>query len=196
MQISVTLYKYLGPFRSRFMLVDLIDSLSRILKLPYCETGVYPCDKFDRGVCRGWCLALATSQESKHEHDLEKLDALLKEAYLHPNNGIYEMVQKQREAYFEELEFAKADLLDDELRLLQSYREWLNFLYVAKNLQYSSKLYEIESGQLKSARINGKNHHFVIDKPMYRENESLALPLAGMDEMKIIYDYIREQSHA
>lgn len=189
-------WQYLGPFRSRYMLVDLIDSLSRILKLPFCETGSYPCDKFERDVCRGWCLALATTQESKHEHDLLKLDALLKEAFMHPNNGIYEMVQKQREAYFDDLEFAKADLLDDELRLLQSYRDWLNFLYVAKELSFQNETYEIAVGQLKMAVIEGKTHNFTIDNPDYRANEILALPLATVDEMKIIYDYIREQSHA
>ncbi|HOA29907.1 MAG TPA: hypothetical protein PKL34_07690, partial [Candidatus Cloacimonadota bacterium] len=56
--------------------------------------------------------------------------------------------------------------------------------------------FEIEAGQLKSAVIDGKIHHFITDNPPYRENEALALPLATVDEMKIIYDYIREQSHA
>ncbi len=189
-------WQYLGPFRSRFMLADVIDSLSRILKLPYCETGTYPCHKFDSGACRGWCLALAPEQESKHEHDLEKLDTLLKEAFLHPNNGIYEMIAKQRQSYFDDLEFAKADLLDDELNLLGSYRDWLQFLYVAKSLNRVSDDFEIEAGQLKSAVIDGKTHHFITDNPPYRDNEALALPLATVDEMKIIYDYIREQSHA
>ncbi|MDD4099796.1 MAG: hypothetical protein PHT47_01740 [Candidatus Cloacimonetes bacterium] len=189
-------WQYLGPFRSRFMLADLIDSLSRILKLPHCETGTYPCVKFESGACRGWCLALAPEQESKHEHDLEKLDTLLKETFMHPNNGIYEMVAKERQSYFDNLEFAKADLLDDELNLLGSYRDWLNFLYVAKSLNRISDGFEIEAGQLKSAVIDGKIHHFITDNPPYRENEALALPLATVDEMKIIYDYIREQSHA
>lgn len=189
-------WQYLGPFRSRFMLVDIIDSLSRILKLPYCETGTYPCDKFDRDVCRGWCLAIAPAEESKLEHDLNKLDALLKEAFIHPNNGIYEMVYGERENYFNNLEFAKADLLDDELELLKSYRDWLNFLYVAKSLSFQDDQYEIEAGQLKSAIVKGKTYHFPIDNPQYRENETLALPLAAVDEMKTIYDYIREQSHA
>lgn len=189
-------WQYLGPFRFRFMPVDIIDSFSRILKLPHCDTGSYPCEKFDRDLCRGWCLALAPAAESKNEHDLQKLDLLLKEAFMHPNNGILEMVQKERNNYFDNLEFAKADLLDDELRLMEAYRDWLNFLYVAKNLQHSSKHFEIASGQLKSAVLNGKTYHFHIDNPPYRENENLALPLATVDEMKIIYDYIREQSHA
>lgn len=205
-------WQYLGPWRSRFFLVDIIDSLSRILKLPNCETGTYPCDKLDSGACRGWCMNLVESPnepsedseipaapptESKSpEHSLEKLDALLKEAFIHPNNGIYEMVQKERDAYFDDLEFAKADLLDDELRLLGKYRDWLNFLFVAKNLEYSDDTYEIREGQLISAKHKNKEYQFTSDSPPYRENETLALPLNKVDEMKVIYDYIREQSNA
>jgi hypothetical protein len=105
-------------------------------------------------------------------------------------------VQSERENYFNNLEFAKADLLDDELNLLGAYRDWLNFLYVAKTLCFQNETYDIEAGQLKSAMVNGKTYHFPIDNPGYRDNETLALPLAAADEMKIIYDYTREQANA
>ncbi len=187
---------YIGPFRSRFFLADLLDSLSRILKLPYCETGTYPCDKFDRGICRGWCLALAPARETELEHDLDKLEILLKETFVHPNNGILEMVQKERDRYFDDLEFAKADLLDDEIRLLAKYRDWLNFLYVAKDLSLDTPQLSIEQGQLTKAVFRGREYHFPIDKPPYRDNEKLALPLASTDEMRIIYEYIKERAHA
>ena len=42
-------WNYVGPFRSRFVLADFIDSVSRILMLPNCETGTFPCEKFDLG---------------------------------------------------------------------------------------------------------------------------------------------------
>jgi len=187
---------YLGPFRSRFFLIDLIDSLSRIVKLPYCETGSYPCDKFDRGICRGWCLALAPAKETELEHDLDKLDILIKETFLHPNNGILEMVQKERNRYFDDLEFAKADLLDDEINLLAKYRDWLNFFYVTKDLKFENPQVTIREGQLARAEINGKSYSFPIDSTIHRENEKLALPLTRLDEAKIIYDYIKELSHA
>jgi len=189
-------WNYLGPFRSRFFLTDLLDSLSRILKLPYCETGTYPCDKFERGICRGWCLALAPAKETKLEHDLDKLDTLIKETFLHPNNGILEMVQKERDNYFNNLEFAKADLLDDEINLLSKYRDWLNFLYVTKELDFENSKITIRKGQLARAELNGKTYNFHIDSTEHRENEKLALPLNRLDEAKIIYDYIKELSHA
>lgn len=187
---------YVGPFRSRFFLVDLMDTLSRILKLPNCETGTFPCQKFDQGICRGWCLALATSRQTEMEHDLDKLDTLLKETFLHPQNGILEMVQAERDRYFDDLEFAKADLLDDEISLLSRYRDWLNFLYVAKELSFESPRVSIAQGQLIRAELKGRQYQFPLDNPSYRDNEKLALPLATVDEMKIIYDYIKERTHA
>lgn len=189
-------WQYLGPFRSRFFVADVIDSISRILKLPNCPGGTYPCERFDTAVCRGWCLALNPAKETDLEHDLQKLDTLLQESFVHPNNGILEMVQQERDRYFDDLEFAKADLLDDEIRLLSAYRDWLNFLYVAKDLSFESPQLTIAHGQLTHAELNGKSYHFPADNPPYRGNELLALPLAAVDEMKIIYDYIRERAHA
>lgn len=189
-------WQYIGPFRSRLFLAEMMDTLSRILKLPHCETGSYPCDKFDRDICRGWCLSLMPSQESNIVHDLGKLDSLLKEAWMHPNNGVLEMVQNERDAYFNDLEFIKADLLDDEVELLSGYRDWLNFLYVAKDLNLETDDFLIRNGQLLEARLGSRYYHFPADFPEYRPNETLALPLAKCDEMKIIYDYIRELNNA
>lgn len=189
-------WQYIGPFRSRFFLAEMMETISRILKLPHCETGSYPCDKFDRDICRGWCLSLMPSQESNIDHDLSKLDSLLKEAWMHPNNGVLEMVQNERDAYFNDLEFIKADLLDDEIELLSGYRDWLNFLYVAKDLSLETDDFLIRNGQLLEARLGSRYYHFPVDFPEYRPNETLALPLAKCDEMKIIYDYIRELNNA
>ena len=195
-QFSNDDWQYIGPFQSRFFLVDLLDTLSRIVKLPFCETGTFPCYKFEKEICRGWCLALSTSKETELEHDLDKLDILLKETFLRPENGILEMVQKERDSYFEALEFAKADLLDDEIALLSDYREWLKFLYAAKDLNWEEGDLRIEQGQLAQAKVNGRIYEFPIDRAEYRENEKLAIPLSITDEMKIIYDYIKERANA
>ena len=168
-------WQYLGPFRSRFFLVDVMDSISRILKLPFCETGNFPCEKFDKGVCRGWCLSLSTAEESDNAKELDRLEPLLQEAYLHPNNGILEMISKEREKYFNDLEFAKADLLDDEINLLSKYRDWLNFLYLAKELTIENKGLSIQQGQLAMVEYNGHKYHFKTDIPEYRANEALEI---------------------
>ncbi|MDD4309053.1 MAG: hypothetical protein PHO32_01600 [Candidatus Cloacimonetes bacterium] len=185
---------YVGPFRSRFFLADVIDTFSRILKLPYCETSNYPCEKFDRDICRGWCLSLAPAKESVNEHSLKKLDALLKEAYIHPENGILEMVQKERDNYFNELEFEKADLLDDEIDLLANYRDWLNFLFVAKKLEFESDTLVVQEGRIIMCKHENREYHFPISNTDFRDNETLALNLDTVDECRIIYDYLTKTS--
>jgi len=181
---------YIGPFRSRFFLADVIEVFSCILKLPACDTSSYPCSKFDTNVCRGWCLSIAPSRESKNEHSLEKLDTLLKETYLHPDNGILELVQKERDDYFNDLEFAKAALLDDEIELMGKYRDWLKFLYVAKSLEFESPELVIHKGRIQFCTFNGRGFHFPVDSTEFRANESLALNLDCVDESRIIYEYL------
>jgi excinuclease UvrABC nuclease subunit len=184
---------YIGPFRSRFFLADVIDTLSRILKLPYCETSAFPCEKFDRDACRGWCLSLAPAEESQSEHSIEKLETLLKEAYLHPENGILEMVKKTRDEYFNELEFSKAALLDDEIKLLATYRDWLMFLYTAKELEFDSEEFTVKAGKLTHCQYQHRDYHFPTDRTEFRANEALALNMDAVDESRIIYDYLKKK---
>lgn len=180
---------YLGPFRSRFFLADVMESVSRILKIPYCETDTYPCDKLERNLCKGYCLSLDDNPLGNPEASLAKLDILLKEAYLHPNNGIIDMIQKERDRYFDDLEFEKADLLDDELDLLKRYRDWLSFFYVAKELSFEMPDLKVDNGQITWCVFEGKEYHFPKDLTQYRPNEVLALNLDRVDEARIIYEY-------
>lgn len=182
-------WTYIGPWRSRFFLVEVMDSLSRILKIPFCESGNFPCEKLDKEICNGYCLALDESSGSAETPSLDKLKALLEEAYLHPNNGILEMVAKERDRYFDDLEFIKADLLNDEVDNLKKYRDWLNFLYVSKSLSFDTGEYRVENGLLRSCTVDGVEHKFPLAATEYRPNERLALNLQDVDEARIIYDY-------
>lgn len=183
-------YIYLGPFRSRFFLADVLDLYARILKLPACETGSYPCTKLEMGSCRGWCMQLEKSSDTSPANSLEKLDSLLKEAFVHPENGILELLTKQRETYFNELEFAKADLLDSEIKILSNYRKWLNFLYVAKNLDFESESLSIRQGLLVRCRFQGREYQFPFEVPNYRDNEALAQNKDRLDEGWILYNHL------
>ncbi len=178
-------WTYAGPWRGRFFLYEIMDSLSRILKLPYCETNTYPCQKLDDGICNGWCLAL----ENGDEATLYKLHNLLREAYLHPQNGILEMVAVERVKYFNDLDFAKADLLDEEIERLESYRDWLNFLYVTKSLSWEDEGFGVENGVLRWCEVNGIRHDFHPKETQYRENETLAINLTDIDERRLLYEY-------
>lgn len=189
---------YLGPFRDRFFLADVLDSISKILKLPHCETGDWPCDKLDEGLCSGWCLGLDSQQDKRDrgsgDHSLEKLDELLKESFLHPNNGILEMVKHERDKYFNDLEFEKADLFDTEIALLETYRDWLNFLYVARNLSFEEGQLLVEDGKIRRCRYLGKDYLFPPDMTQYRDNERLAINLDSLDEARIIYEYFQNKT--
>jgi len=180
-----------GPWRSRFFLSDVIETVSRLLKLPQCETGSFPCEKLDQGLCKGYCLALSENGESQdlEPPDLDKLELLLKEAFLHPENHLVDLLTQKRESYFNELEFAKADLLDGEIEQLNKYRDWLNFLYVSKALNFSNPGFSVEKGLLRSASFEGREYFFPLDDTLYRENEALALNLHNTDEARLIYEY-------
>lgn len=181
---------YVGPFRSRFFLADVMDTFARILKLPACDSNMRPCAKYDTGACRGWCLQLDKEEPGVDAPPLEKLETLLKETFIHPENGIREMIQAERDKYFNDLEFTKASLLDEELELLDKYRDWLKFLYVAKTLEHRQPDLEIKNGRIVSCTHNGRSYHFPVDNTPYRKNESLALDLNFVDESRIIYDYL------
>lgn len=179
---------YLGPFRSRFFLADFIDSLSRILKLPYCETGDFPCAKFEQDICRGWCLNLSVEKESEQARDLSKLEKLLFESYLTPSDTVLKLLQKQFDHYNRDLEFEKAELFKDSIELHERYRNWLNFLIASKTLAFELPDYRIEAGQLAAARINDNWQDFPVLPHLHRPNEILALDKALVDEAKVIYD--------
>ncbi|MCB5246901.1 MAG: hypothetical protein LHW57_02600 [Candidatus Cloacimonetes bacterium] len=182
-------WTYLGPWRGRFFLTDVMDTLSRILKLPYCETSSHPCAKLESGVCQGWCLAFEDGLPEAEKPDLDKLGTLLREAFLHPNNGILEMVTRERERYFDQLEFAKADLLDEEIAKLSQYRDWLNFLYATKALAFEEEDFGVQNGLLSWCLYEGTRWEFHPKPVSYRENELLAINLNDTDEARLLYEY-------
>jgi len=180
---------YAGPWRSRFFLADVMDSVSRLLKLPYCESGAFPCEKLELGLCKGYCLALSEGDRDPDTPSLDKLDQLLREAYLHPDNGLLDMVAAERQRYFDALEFEKAELLQAEEDKLREYRDWLNFLYVTKSLHLETPELRVERGLLSWCRFQGHEHNFANPPRQFRDNERLALNLQDVDEARILYEY-------
>jgi excinuclease UvrABC nuclease subunit len=187
-------WTYAGPFRDRFFLADVLDCIARIVKLPSCNMGVWPCERLGDDLCRGWCLNLDETKAPDPSLSLEKLDALLKESYLLPNNGILELVRRHRDEYFESLDFEKASLLDDEIYRLEKYRDWMRFLASSKNLDYDAPGFKVRNGLLSECVRDGHKIRFPVDSTKFRPNEALALNLAQVDEAKVLYDhYIKLQ---
>ncbi|PKN77947.1 MAG: hypothetical protein CVU48_09885 [Candidatus Cloacimonetes bacterium HGW-Cloacimonetes-1] len=185
-------WTYVGPFRSTFFVTDVIDTYSRILKLPNCQGKDYPCDRLNENTCSGYCQNLMDGINPKQEFSLEKLQHLLKEAFLHPNNGVVELIKREKERYFDNLEFEKADLLIDEIDLLNKYRDWLNFFYTTKELSFSNDVMTVKNGLMTQCRYKGKTYLFSKADIEFRENEKLAIDKDGLDEARIIYDYYKK----
>jgi excinuclease UvrABC nuclease subunit len=183
---------YIGPFRSRFFLTDLMGLMSRLLKLPNCDVKSGSCEKYDDGRCRGWCVLInsesgQTSEEKAEQPNLQKLDALLKEAFVHPDNSLMDMIAKEKQKYEDNLEFAKAELLKPEIDLLKRYKEWLIFLYKIKTLNYVTNKVSVKNGQLVVFKADGKEHANPYISIPYRTNEVLAINKNMLDEARILY---------
>ncbi len=182
---------YVGPFHNRFFLKDVTELVGRILKLPDCEVSQGPCEKLDTGICRGWCVLIssATTNELTLDNHLQKLDSLLKEAYLHPKNNLLELIRHEMAKYEDNLEFSKADLFKDRLEILGKYRQWLIFLYRAKELAFETDFLTVREGQVESFVLDGKHYSCPVVTIQYRENEKLAMNKNLADDAWILYRY-------
>lgn len=183
---------YLGPFRSRFFMMDVLELTQRLLKVPYCEVKSGPCDKLDDNLCRGWCELIRAEAEKPaagagEQPQLQKLDALLKEAFVHADNGLLDLLLNEKRKYEEDLQFAKADLLKNNIAILQRYKDWLIFLYKIKNLNFATDKVSVKGGQLIRFKAGGKDHLCSYVNIAYRPNEALALNKNLVDEARILY---------
>ncbi len=183
---------YLGPFKNRFFLKDIMELMSKLLQLPHCDDKQGPCGKQNNSLCRGWCMLvkseLSIDPEDKIETpNISKLDALLKEAYVHPDNGLLEMIQIEKNKYEDSLQFIKADLLSTQIDLLKRYKNWLIFLYKAKIMSFESKKVKVRNGQLIGFNMDGIEHYNPFIEIPYRPNEILAMNKNLVDDAWILY---------
>ncbi|MBM4403128.1 MAG: hypothetical protein FJ042_01885 [Candidatus Cloacimonetes bacterium] len=182
---------YIGPFRSRFYLMDMIDAFSRWLLLPCCETGQYPCGRRDGNVCRGWCLNLDDEgkEQPQPEYTLDKLEQLIKAVYVYPQDALMKLLHQERKRSFDELEFSKCEMIDYDLNIVGEYYDWLSFLHQAKELNFETETFGVDSGQLSWAKVDGREYRFAVLNPEFRPNELLALLKETVDESRILYEF-------
>ena len=99
------------------------------------------------------------------------------------------MLNQEKEKYFHELEFAKEDLINDEMELLAQYRDWLEFLYATKFISFATETIRVERGLLTWCMYEGVEYNFAPLTTQFRDNEKLALNLQDVAEARIIYEY-------
>lgn len=107
--------QYFGPFGSRGVTNQLIESLKMILKLPQCkkklpaERNTRPCLHYHMGQCEGWCRQ--DSSRQKYLNAIENARMLLQGNY----KKLADQIRTDMLAAAEEMNFELASVLRDRL---------------------------------------------------------------------------------
>ncbi len=174
---------YIGPFRDRFFLHDFIFTMGDLFGFPTCEDQNFPCDKLKLKTCSGYCL--------KDKNELRKT---ILNSYLLRNQEQIELIYQKKKKLFDDLSFQKADVLNEQLKILEKYSEIIKFLQTAKKidtvLAENNKKIVIRNCLIESMETSSGKISFVIQEIDYRENELFAINKDVLDEMWIVYNHL------
>jgi len=176
---------FMGPFPDRFMVLDAIDLMADQFKYPACSGKEYPCERYSKKACSGWCLK-----------ERSEIAGPITRNYLMINNTLIDSLKKKRQDYFNELEFNLEAVIKDQILLLKKFQDMIKFFHVIKKLDLQVELPEakvqINKGQIASCEFNGSEHYFPIHTPDYRDNEYLAIDKQQLGESLIIYNHLKK----
>ncbi|HNW99738.1 MAG TPA: hypothetical protein PLE74_00795 [Candidatus Cloacimonadota bacterium] len=176
---------YIGPFRDRFFLYDLMEIISEILHLPICPQNEYPCERMHNDQCQGFCL----------QNDNTKLNHLIRQTYLIPTPILVQSLKTKYEKHYDDLEFEEADRIQWKMVQLRKYYDYLKFFYTAKKMNFilsdAGGAYQVENGLLTSyTGKEGQEEKFVVPQEIpYHDSEYLAIDKEQLDEMWILYQH-------
>ena len=175
---------YIGPFKDRFFLFDLLDAMAEFFQFPLCpDEKPYPCQRYKNDKCSGWCI--------KEKHEIYK-QAIL--PYIIPNKNILSSKQTEYNQNFDDLQFEKAEKLKGKIRLIEKYIEYLKFINVTKNINLefneNERTFLIKDGRLNGIVENGKKVEFPLVAVEFRDNEVLAFNKDQLAERWIVYEYL------
>ena len=113
--------QYFGPFGSRGVTQDILESIRGILKLPSCSRQFprdvgkdRPCLNFHMNQCAGWCQSNRTKEEYRDR--IEQARQLLSGNF----KGVAEQLRSQMTAAAEDLNFELAAILRDRLQAVEA----------------------------------------------------------------------------
>jgi excinuclease UvrABC nuclease subunit len=175
---------YIGPFKDRFFLFDLLDAMAELFQFPLCpDEKPYPCSRYKNNKCPGWCIKEKSKTYTK---------AIL--PYIIPNEDILSSKQKEYNKYFDDLQFEKAEKLKNKIQLVEKYLEYLKFINITKNLDLefneNGRDFIVKDGRLNGLVENGKNDEFPLITVELRDNEILAFNKDQLAERWIVYKYL------
>ncbi|MCF7911150.1 MAG: hypothetical protein K9M99_01375 [Candidatus Cloacimonetes bacterium] len=175
-------YFYVGPFRSRYFLHDVIDSSGEYFGTPGCPGESFPCELMEAGKCQGYCV---TGQDN--------LSAELTRYFLLPRHENLEKVKLEIDELLDALRFSEAEAVRQQEKILTSFYHQIAFLLVTKHLNmhydYNGKQIEIAEGLI--TRIDGR----ILDrvKQEYQPNELFAVDKSELDERWIVFNEVIHQ---
>ncbi|MFO7896521.1 MAG: hypothetical protein R6U84_06295 [Candidatus Cloacimonadales bacterium] len=178
-------YFYLGPFENRFLVLDYLDLLNQLEKLPNCPPDKYPCQLLKSDDCVGSCL-----------QDNPQKTAMILQNYIFPNPELIQKWEARRQDLMDDLQFAAAELIRKQLRTLESYQQRLRFLFVSKDLnldfEYEELAFQIKQGLISKIKRAGKEMDFPLRDLEFRSNEFLALEKDNLAEAYLIYRQVQK----
>jgi len=179
---------YIGPFKDRFFLFDLLDAMSELFQFPLCpDEKPYPCARYKNDKCSGWCIKEKYETYSK---------AIL--PYIIPSIDLLSSKQEEYKKLFDDLQFEKAETLNNKINLIKRYFEYLKFLKITKNLNLdfneSGRTLIIKDGRLNEIIENGKKDKFPLITLEFRDNEVLAFNKDQLAERWIVYKYLKNKN--
>lgn len=180
---------FLGPFRSRFDVYDILDAFSDLLKMPNCTVLPVPCERVKTGKCKSYCMGQGSVKRNFSDEVFD--------VYLKVNERVIDKLDMEYKYLFNDLQFNRAHEMKQKISQLKRFYERLKFFLISKKMNTSfqddKSVYEIEQGLIKS--IYHKKHKkkivFALDTvESYKDNEFLAYDKKEFDERLILYNYI------
>lgn len=178
---------FIGAFRSRFFLSDVLSIFNKYVHLPICPDNFEKCDLIDTEHCLSFCT----------QGNLAKFKELVHNYYLSSNNDLPDILAAKYNNYHNDLQFIEAEKVKIEATIILKYYKFLNFLNKTKSLtttlELDGKVYFIEDGLL--AEVSGDNSLDFREQNKsvtYRANELLAVNKNQLDERWIVYNFLEE----
>jgi excinuclease UvrABC nuclease subunit len=109
---------YLGPFRDRFLLYDLLDTMEELFQFPVCKDEKYPCQRLNDKICYGWCVK-----------DNTEIGKVIVDSYLQVNKKLTEELGEKKEELSKDLQFIKVEKLKKQITMIEKFYDQIKFLH-------------------------------------------------------------------
>ncbi len=176
---------YLGPFRDRFFLYDLLDTMGELFQFPVCEDEKYPCQRLKDKKCYGWCVK-----------DNTEIGKVMVGSYLQVNKKLTMKLKVKKEGLSNDLQFIKVEKLKKQITMIEKFNDQIKFLHTTKNLYIELNIEEttitINKGIITAIKEGSIFFNFPDISPQYRDNELLAFDKEQLSERWIIYSHLQK----